>query len=665
MRVLALLVIPLALVLLSVARLGAAGYLPIELHFPGTATALTSAALQLVAGVSAACCLGWWVLVVFITPRRGRDRMVLGAHREFRPMFWTALLWGAASTALVVVDGSDAAGRPLSSLARGGTVGSLIHANELPRAWIVVAVCAFAIAGLALLMSSWDFVPLVVILGFVAVLAPVVITQVLIGPNHDYGSDLATIGTPTFTVLAGVLIALRCGGHILTVEPLAQVRVRRVVLIGAAVTVLTDIGVAWFELAGTAPWSNATGRWFIARDLLILAAAGFAVRRTRFSSPGKPADSAGSAARSLPGQSLTGQLQDGAAALLILLAIAATVVRQRIPSPQYFVPTSTAQKFFGFDLRTTPHLFELVFDWRINILFLVISVVAIVAYLLGVLRLHRRGDHWPPGRTVAWICGWVVVVLTTSSGLGRYAGAVFSVHMALHMSLNMLGPLLMVLGGPTTLALRATRSHARSEPAGPHEWLTVLLKSRFLSWLYNPLEVFAVFILSYYVLYFSPLFADTLRFQWAHQLAYLHFILAGYLFYGLTIGVDPPPRTVPYLGKLGLILAAMPFHAFFGVIVMTRDTVIAKSLYTFLNEPWMTDLPHDQYVGGGIAWAAGEFPLVIIIIALVMQWSRQDARVAKRVDRHLDSGADSSFDAYNEMLARMGAPSKGPVDDDR
>lgn len=646
-RIVTLAVLPVVVVVVSVLIIGASGYLPVQLNFPGDATSVTSALLQLGAAGACAFCLGWWVLVLFIAPRRGHGRMVLGAHGELVPAFWAAMVWGGASAALVVVDSADASGQSLSFLQRTGALGYLIQANYLPRAWIVVAVSAFAIAALTLSAVSWDFVPLIGILGLVGVLAPVVVTQVLIGPNHDYGGDAAIIGTPTFTVLAGVLLVLACAGPRLVSDPLGKLRLRRLVLVGGVITVVTDLVVGWFELAGNAPWSDPTGRWFIVRGALIVAAVAL-TWRAQAPGVGEPSH----------------RMATMMSGVFVVLALAATVVRQRIPSPQYFAPTSIAQNFFGFDLSATPTFARMFCDWRVNILFTTISMVAVALYLLGVVRLRRRGDAWPVGRTIAWVAGWATVVLTTSSGVGRYAGAVFSLHMGLHMSLNMLGPLLMVLRGPTTLALRATPGHGPKEAAGPHEWVTALLQSRFLIWVYNPLEVFAVFILSYYVLYFSPLFQDSIRFHWAHQLAYLHFILAGYLFYGLAIGVDPPPRPVPYLGKLGMILAAMPFHAFFGVIVMTRDTVIGKTFYNYLNQPWMTNLAHDQYVGGGIAWAAGEFPLIVVILALVTQWSRQDARAARRVDRHLDAGIDSSFNAYNEMLARMGSPPKGHLHDD-
>jgi len=48
-----------------------------------------------------------------------------------------------------------------------------------------------------------------------------------------------------------------------------------------------------------------------------------------------------------------------------------------------------------------------------------------------------------------------MLVFTSSSGVKAYGSAMFSVHMADHMVLNMFIPVLLVLGGPVTLALRA------------------------------------------------------------------------------------------------------------------------------------------------------------------------------------------------------------------
>jgi putative copper resistance protein D len=132
----------------------------------------------------------------------------------------------------------------------------------------------------------------------------------------------------------------------------------------------------------------------------------------------------------------------------------------------------------------------------------------------------------------------------------------------------------------------------------------------------------------------------------------LHFLIVGYLYYSLIIGVDRPPRPLPHIGKLGYVLAAMPFHAFFGVILMTSTDIIAEDFYLRLGLPW-ADLQAQQYLGGGVAWAGGEIPLMIVIVALAIQWSRQDATDARRKDRHIDTGRDDEYDAYNQMLQRL------------
>jgi putative copper resistance protein D len=73
------------------------------------------------------------------------------------------------------------------------------------------------------------------------------------------------------------------------------------------------------------------------------------------------------------------------------------------------------------------------------------------------------------GRTVAWLSGCTVILVATSSGVGRYSMAMFSVHMGVHMLLSMLAPILLVLGGPVTLALRALPAAGVGNPPGPRE----------------------------------------------------------------------------------------------------------------------------------------------------------------------------------------------------
>jgi cytochrome c oxidase assembly factor CtaG len=102
-----------------------------------------------------------------------------------------------------------------------------------------------------------------------------------------------------------------------------------------------------------------------------------------------------------------------------------------------------------------------------------------------------------------------------------------------------------------------------------------------------------------------------------------------------------------------MVFASLPFHAFFGVILMSTQTVIGARFYQGLALPWAADLIADQRLGGGIAWAMGELPLLIVLIALLVQWARADEREAKRADRRADADGDAEREAYNAMLRQL------------
>ncbi|USX54660.1 cytochrome c oxidase assembly protein [Lentzea sp. HUAS12] len=125
------------------------------------------------------------------------------------------------------------------------------------------------------------------------------------------------------------------------------------------------------------------------------------------------------------------------------------------------------------------------------------------------------------------------------------------------------------------------------------------------------------------------------------------------MFFWLVIGVDRAPRALPHLARLGLVFSVMPFHAFFGVILMNKQTVIAEYFYRTLGLTWMPDLLTDQRLGGGIAWATGEVPMLVVVLALLRQWAVADRREAVRFDRATDTGHDDRLDAYNAMLAEL------------
>jgi cytochrome c oxidase assembly factor CtaG len=331
----------------------------------------------------------------------------------------------------------------------------------------------------------------------------------------------------------------------------------------------------------------------------------------------------------------------------------ATALSRTPPPREIAAQPSTTELLIGYDLDHALTASGVLTEWRFDLIYGTAAIVLAAVYLAGVRRLRRRGDSWPVGRTVAWLVGCAVLLLATSSGLGRYSPAMFSIHMITHMTLNMLVPILLVLGGPVTLALRALPPAGRNRPPGPREWILALVHSPVARALTNPIVALVLFVGSFYVLYYSGLFDVALQHHWAHVAMNAHFLLVGYTFFWPIIGIDPAPRALPPLGKLGLLMASVPFHAFFGVILMNMQTVIGEGFYRALDLPWVDGLLADQRVGGGIAWASGELPVLIVMIALLVQWTRSDEREAKRQDRREDASGDADLAAYNAMLKQL------------
>ncbi|MEO8330251.1 MAG: cytochrome c oxidase assembly protein, partial [Candidatus Nanopelagicales bacterium] len=242
----------------------------------------------------------------------------------------------------------------------------------------------------------------------------------------------------------------------------------------------------------------------------------------------------------------------------------------------------------------------------------------------------------------------------TMSGLATYGRVVFSLHMTQHMVLSMVAPILLVLAAPITLALRSLPAAGRNEPSGPREWLLSALHSPFVRVLTHPVTALVLFISAPYLIYFSGLFEVAMRQHWAHELMHVHFVLVGYLFFESLIGIDPLPFRASYPMRLVTLFASLAFHAFFAVALMSSQALIAPSYYAALNRPWWPDLLTDQNTGSAFAWAFGEFPAVIALVVLLVQWSREDDREARRRDRQSDRDGDAELVAYNNMLAQRG-----------
>jgi putative copper resistance protein D len=311
----------------------------------------------------------------------------------------------------------------------------------------------------------------------------------------------------------------------------------------------------------------------------------------------------------------------------------------------------------GIATPDAPNLWRLISLYDPDALMIGVLITAVALYIKGVVVLTRRGDKWPVGRTVAFALGISAIDYATSGGLGVYAKFSFEYHMLAHMLLGMVAPIGIVLGAPITLALRTLPQGRNPEERGVRGTLIALLHSKPAGIFTNPVVILAIFDGSLFALYMTPLFGNMMQSHLGHLLMNVHFLLAGILFFHVIIGIDPNPRKVPYIVRIVILFAAMSIHAFFAIALISTSTLLDQGYFVSLQTPWNLDLLADQHAGGSIAWAMGEIPILLALVATFIQWMRDDQRETKRIDRNearlAAMGEPDELAQYNAYLSSL------------
>jgi len=311
----------------------------------------------------------------------------------------------------------------------------------------------------------------------------------------------------------------------------------------------------------------------------------------------------------------------------------------------------------GIEMPAPPTFSRVLLGYEADGLMLGLLIFLVALYIKGVVILTKRGDKWPVGRTIAFALGISAVDFATSGGLGLYSHFAFANHMMAHMVLGMIAPIGIVLGAPITLALRTLPLGRNQQESGIRGIFIELLHSKLSKFYTNPVVALAIFDGSLFALYFTPLFGNIMQGHSGHFFMSLHFLLAGFLFFQVLIGIDPLPRKVPHIAKIIVIFAAMSIHAFFSISVMSATTLLDNGYFELLQRPWATDLLADQKLGGSIGWAMGEVPILLALLATFLQWLKADKNEAARIDRAADRaaamGEDDDLARYNNYLAQL------------
>ncbi len=427
---------------------------------PGPVTSYGLPFVRAAGEIAAVVAVGSFLLAAFLVPPQSNGVLDVSGYRALRVGTFASGVWAVCAALLVPLTVSDVTGQPLASRLSPADVWSVAGLIETAGTWRWTALLAAIVTVISIPVLRWSWTPLL-FAGSLATLLPLALTgHSSAGGSHDLATNSLLIHLIAGAVWAGGLLALlvhamRGGAH----ADLAARRFSAVALWCFVAMALSGVVNAFVRIRPGDLLSSGYGWLIIAKTVALctLGVIGWQQRRRGVAALAADPDDR----RPLIRLALIEAVVFG-----LTFGIAVALGRTPPPPPPIYNPSIPAIEI-GYDFAGPPTLARVLFDWRFDLIFGTAAIVFAALYLVGVRRLRRRGDAWPTGRIVAWLCGCAVLLFATSSGVGRYMPAMFSMHMAAHMLLSMLVPVLLVLGAPVTPgAARVARRRARRS-AGP------------------------------------------------------------------------------------------------------------------------------------------------------------------------------------------------------
>ncbi|MET4582936.1 putative membrane protein [Conyzicola nivalis] len=231
---------------------------------------------------------------------------------------------------------------------------------------------------------------------------------------------------------------------------------------------------------------------------------------------------------------------------------------------------------------------------------LALAAVLTVAYVAAAIRLRRPGGRgWPAPRVVAAVLAFCAVSATLVGPIAVGASDDLAAHMAAHLAVGMLAPLLIVVAAPGTLALRAL-------DVVPARRLSRLLRSGPVRLATHPLFAGTLYTASMWLLYTTPFGVGLTGNPLLHWVLLVHFLVAGCLFTASIVPVDPSPHRSSFRLRLTVFLLAAAAHS-----------VLAKQIYAHPPPGTTTD---EAQLGGLIMYYGGD---TVGLAILVVMFTRQ------------------------------------------
>lgn len=226
-------------------------------------------------------------------------------------------------------------------------------------------------------------------------------------------------------------------------------------------------------------------------------------------------------------------------------------------------------------------------------------VLAVLIYLLLGLISNQRHKRWPIYRYICWMSGVLSAAAALIGPVAEAAHENFTAHMAGHLFLGMLAPLLLAHAAPMTLLMRTLCvSHARK--------LTRMLKSFPVSIYCHPIAASILNIGGLWLLYTTELYSMMHHYALLHMIVHLHVFAAGYLYTISIIYIDPMPHRYSYFYRAIVLILSLAAHG-----------ILSKFIYAYPP----AGVPIEQaQMGAMIMYYGGDMIELGLLFLFCLQW---------------------------------------------
>ena len=242
-------------------------------------------------------------------------------------------------------------------------------------------------------------------------------------------------------------------------------------------------------------------------------------------------------------------------------------------------------------------------------------------YVLGLLRMRRRGAQLRWFAILCFVSGWLSLFLALDSPVHEISEQLFWVHMTQHEILVLISAPLLILSQPAAPLLFALPERWRVPVANigkvkiiEHTWL--LISAPVAAWLLHAAAL--------WVWHAPKLFDAALESEWVHAAQHISFLGTALLFWWTLFH-----KHAGRLGYGGAILY---------VFTTAVHTSVLGALLTFAPHAWYAPYAQtaqlwgltalqDQQIGGLIMWIPAGTLLTIVALVLLSKWmSHSDTR---------------------------------------